>query len=107
MIVLASQRISEMAHEISKNQTVKNVATSAGPSLVGTAVTVATANPIAGGVSSAAASALAKTHPDGFTEAAVALGLSVGVNLLSIVATPVILGLMAYEGAKHALGKKD
>jgi hypothetical protein len=107
MITLASQHINELASEIAENQTVKDIATSAGPTVVGTTVTVLTGNPVLGSASSAVASALAKKVPDGFTRVAASVGLSFGFTLLSFVATPVILGLAGYEGAKYLWPKLD
>lgn len=100
-IARASEGINELAREISKSHKVKEITTGVAPQIIGATVTAVTANPAVGTAANVAATTWARSHAESFTQVAVSAGLSVAFTALSVVATPLLLGFLAYEGVKH------
>jgi hypothetical protein len=93
----------EVTEELLKYPQVKDVVTKVGPSVLGAAAS--TVNPALGSATSVGATTLAATNPDGFAKFTTGLGVCAAGSVLSIVATPVFVGWLAWEGIKAVFGR--
>ncbi len=102
----AAQEIGKLSKMLCENEKVRNVANKIGPKVANVATSIATGNPVAGLTVDVAMTAASETNPRGTAEMITGLALCPVAVAASIVATPVLVGVLVVEGVKSLLGKE-
>ncbi|MCX2495259.1 hypothetical protein OQX63_17345 [Pedobacter sp. PF22-3] len=86
-----------MAKEICKDEKVEKFVSGVAPAIVRKGVTLATGYPAIGDAAGAVTSGLSRSHSKPVAEVVTSVGLDIAICAASVVAAPVIAGVLIWE----------